>query len=796
MKHFQEILITLGASNVSLIKEAECWDLWRAEYRTPISTVVGYYLYLKNKCPLKEATAANIQYWQSTSGSSEGYEIIVTPQSDLTNDLQKAKKTFRGKNIRTSKQLLLDNFLKDFSQKPFVEEAEYFIDPSLQLENGRTVQEATKFLIQWFGDKVQTTKHAPPVDSKINNPSWLAILTANGGVGKTTLSRILCTKIRAYDPSAIPILVESEQWRHLLQSTITLDALWDLALSRRFEQAGRLLANKTALRVLIREGLFVIVFDGFDELCLSPSAVLKPQDVIGELIQLLTPEDEVGHAKILLTARETYWETIKDEAGIDKVDKVEVFKLKGFDNDQKKRYFENRLSDPTERDLALRISKAISGGIYSELNSEGNNEDKFSGVPFILDLIARYVCENDQKTINPYQTDPLLNFLEDVCRRENRRQSLDLNPFQQFMVFEELFRQFQDGFTLEDLKLCLDVICNVTDLGVISRFTNHVFLTKLGVDRYESRYGVLSTYFVARFLANGLVEMGKKTPRTEIARILAGNFTGKTQLIDWLVQQLRRLDKSVSIQAIRHAFEIVKDKENIEVRKASSMALFHLINDLIESQDKLERTQQLAEFYNATKISAAWKFEDITLTDTVRAFDFRGCEFIRCRLVGAEFKNCVFDKQTIFKNTYFEDTVIFKGCRDANQIQLMDCTYSKEAECALNQVRNLSTRVELKRAFAEDALIRALKRFRGDYGFSHIQYRHRRSGFKPGNPYNDQIWDMLLRKEIIAEHRISNVDEGGLNVVEDKELRKEISSLLDNGILGLKLREVIAGLIE
>ena len=143
-----------------------------------------------------------------------------------------------------------------------------------------------------------------------------------------------------------------------------MDVLWDLAISRRFEQAGRLLSNKTALRVLIQEGLFVVVFDGFDELCVNPSCAYQPQDVLNELQDMLTSEDDIVHARILLTSRETFWDSISDE--ID-TDKIEVFRLKGFDNDQIKQYFHARLPDATERDLALRLAKQVSGGIYENV---------------------------------------------------------------------------------------------------------------------------------------------------------------------------------------------------------------------------------------------------------------------------------------------------------------------------------------------------------------------------------------------------------------------------------------------
>ena len=57
----------------------------------------------------------------------------------------------------------------------------------------------------------------------------------------------------------------------------------------------------------------------------------------------------------------------------------------------------------------------MSGGT-EEIIQEGLNEDKPSGVPFILDLIARYVHDNPDPEANPYKSDPFASLLEDICR--------------------------------------------------------------------------------------------------------------------------------------------------------------------------------------------------------------------------------------------------------------------------------------------------------------------------------------------------------------------------------------------
>ncbi|MBA7670087.1 hypothetical protein ES703_78230 [subsurface metagenome] len=780
MTHFQEVLITLGASKTELLCETRDWDFWMAEYRTPVSEVRGYYLYLKHKCPLKAASVKNRTSWKTQSGDG-GYEVIVTPRSQLAKNTRHTHKVFAGRRIRTSKQLLWDNFLESITWKP-VSTEEYFIDPSLKLEDGTVVQSALPFLASWLTGAKKATKL-----------TTLGMLSADGGVGKTTISRMLCQTIQAYGEHVLPILVESDQWRHLFQSTITLDSIWDLAIARRFEQANRLLANEIALRSLIQEGLLVVIFDGFDELCANPTGGYRPKDVIDELQSMLTTEDETLNARILLTARTTFWSSVCDEVD---TKAIEIFHLNGFDNKQRKRYFKTRLPKLKERDIAFRISKQISVGLYDSIKREDIHEARPSGVPFVLSLIANYVENNTDAEVNPYRGDPLEHLLEDICKRENKRQSLDIEPGIQLTLFEELFREFQDDISFEDLKFYLEVVCDAADPDVLLRFTNHVFLSRIGKEVFVPRYEVLRVYFVARFLAKGLQSLSKKSQRREIARILAEQSTGKTQVIDWLLRQLRQLDDTKLQEALHHAIDIINDKDNLNILRSSSMALCHLVKHFVTASNKSERTKQLFTYYQGKTQSTELVFRNAMFTGLLKSFDFSGVPFSRCTFVDVEFKNCRFSKATKYSDCVFEGGLVFERCDNIADVQPTNCQFSPEAEHKWNTIQGKGTREEVKRAFAEDALVRALRKFKGDYGFKSIQLRHSIKGFRAGNPFNEKIWKVLRKNGVIEHHNISNVGEGGLNIANDKDLRREISQFLDNGILGVRLTQVIRDTIE
>ena len=71
---------------------------------------------------------------------------------------------------------------------------------------------------------------------------------------------------------------------------------------------------------------------------------------------------------------------------------------------------------------------------------------------------------------------------------------------------------------------------------------------------------VLCLYFLARFLAFGLINTTGKTNRSKIARLLAQDGTGKTQVLDWLIHQFQALDEVRLLSAMHHAMDIISDK--------------------------------------------------------------------------------------------------------------------------------------------------------------------------------------------------------------------------------------------
>lgn len=784
MKHFEELLLSLGASSSKALIEERHWTLWQAEFRTPITTVRGNYLYLKSSCPLQEASPKNLSNISAHVGS-DGYQVVLPPKSDLARDLKATASRFRASVAKTTQELLEEHLLKGITYRA-TDREEFFISPTVRGDGISGSKDGLPFLTRWLLGEEYTEKRAP-----------VALLCADGGIGKTTLARELCDSIRVMRPRVVPLLIESSQWKNLATTGLTLDTLWDIAIARRLEHGNLLRSNPAALRVLMQEGLLVVIFDGFDELAALSSDKNRPQEILAELTDLFTPEDEEPTARVILTSRTTYWKSISEAlaGGIP----MEVFRLSGFDNQQRKDYFERRLVDPAQRDLAQRLARQVSGAIYdgggkSRAYKEDLNEDRLAGTPFILSLIAHYVQESEDENLSPYEADPLEPLILGICRRENIRQELRIAPDRQMAILEDIFRECENEIKVEDVNLILQMH-EVEDVGARERFEHHFLLQRAKPSTLIPRYEILRVYFVARFLAKGLQRLSNSPPDRAIAEALSRNSTGQSQVAEWVAWQLKKLPQDRLEAAITHAFEIIDSPENVTTKVKAGSALCHLISLLIDEEGKNARTDQFARLTGCSARGEIRIARQKVFAGKLRSFDFTSFLFEACTFVDVDFSNCIFSKATAFIGCTFEGGLDFSNCTDIGGISFEECRASPEADLSIAATQSREANADVLRGFAEEALNRALRKFRGDLGFHAIQARRRLAGVNPRNPFNQAIWDALRKYGVVGTHEISGVSDGGLHMVDDKDVRRESQQYLDNGIIGPRLKLVLGDLI-
>jgi len=771
---FSNVVEALGGTISEPLESSSNWEFYQIKYPTPAGPMVANYLYLFHRCPLNEATPRNIARWKSLS-SGKGYTIVLPSRAELAKDLKRTARQFDGVVATTARELLLDNVLNRFSCKESEDlEDKYFIEPSLRLPDGQIVP-AVKTVTNWL-----TRPQAHDLAGNV------IILVADAGLGKTTLSRALAARLlEDPDSKAVPIRIESEQWRYLIQPTLTLQSVLGSAVLRTFPDAG-VMTSPNIFQVLVREGLLVPIFDGFDELCLHPNSPYSAASLLNELIELM---GDTG-ARVIITVRETFWE--KHKEGIPK-DQIIETRLEGFSNDQRQEFFKKRLSNPIDRDTANRIARDIGGSIYPDVSREPVQASRANGVPLILELIAIYVDGNPNATFVPDSQDSLGPLLESMCAREIVRQQLPVSADVQMQIFEELFRDYPEEISEDVLHMYVEIYAADISPDALARFESHALLSQ--GKPLKPRFELLKVYFVTRWLAYSLSQSSiNDIDRSKVASFLAESSTGHTDVLDWLADRFVQFDPQIRKASINHAIEIIKKSTRFE---AASSAIFHLT---VRISQKLEversgRTRFVLDHLSGWSANKS-EVRGMAIQGQVEGLDLSGVEFSNCVFRDLEFRNCRFDESTKFSDCRFERGLEFENCERVSLAKLETPSLSAYAERAWDRIYGKDSRVETKESVVIDALRESLRKFLGTYGFSTIKYDDRNGGALGRNPLRDALWDELLRVGILERHEISNLSSGGLHVRKDDAIRHEVRSFLDNAVLGQKLTDIRSRLLR
>ena len=769
---FSNLLEILGGQAIEVTRETKHWNHYSLRFRTPAGQLPANYVYLSSECPLAAATPSNLAFWRSQGR----YTVVPTTSSRLANNLSRTANTFGAASATTPRDLLIDNILKpiNIGSNP-LDDFQYFIEPEITISDDNSTD----------NQSVPALTHI--ATSLINGETDGAeVLVAPAGQGKTTLCRQLAAQIRARHPHVIPVLVESRQWQSLID--LTLPNVLNAALLEIAPDAISL-TNRRVFQALVREKLLIPIFDGFDELSLHPGAETSAATLLTDLLTLIGSSS----ARVLITARETFWEKHVGLFSPDTLKKIHRLNLQGFSNQQRKQFFQKRLSLPQERDIANRLSREVGSRLYQEaLDQPEQQADRASGVPLMLELIALYVDGNPKATFFPETHDPLGPLLESVCERENVRQQLDISSQQQMSVFETLFRDYQNDIPRDELGLYVEVLVPGVSPDAIDRFESHAFFSPTQGNFVAPRFETLRVYFLARWLAAQLeLSVGKRLDENaEI--ILARHATGASDIFDYLVRRFSREGKERTSATISHAVRMVRGRPNWE---GASSALFHLSQRLAQTlgKERKEKTVMVMEFMMGIK-GKDRQIQNVAVRGQISGLDFSGIQFGECKFRNATFHNCNFDEETSFVKSRFLGGLSFTNCsgEGSAQIDMTSCSLSEAAALAWDERRGHGSRGRgAKEKLAKEALREILRKFTKGGRFESIKYADRNSGPISKNPFKGEVWTALQKAGIVESHKISGVPDGGMNVVKNSNVMHEVRNYVDNAAMGNRLREAL-----
>jgi hypothetical protein len=768
---FGSVAEALGGVVSDPLATSPNWDFYKVRYHTPAGEITANYLYLAHDCPLREATPQNLSRWRSLAGSENGYTVVATTRSPLAANLKRTQGQFGGVAATTPRRLLYDNVLSRFRPAAEIEEPKYFVEPDVTRPNGsnaRALGYLTDVLVK---------------DSGVGGKGKCGvILVAGAGLGKTTLCRAVARRLLRPGSEAIPVLVESAQWRNLIN--LTLPNVLNAALLQLIPDAG-LLTNAKTFQLLVREGLLVPIFDGFDELCLHPNSDYSPARLLTELLDLA---GDTG-AQILITVRQTFWEKYAADVSSGRIEKVA---LNGFSNDQRQRFFDKRLNDASERQIANRLAKELGRFYEKGVPAEPLQADRPSGVPLLLELVALYVEGNPNATFAPRSQDPWGPLLEAMCEREQVRQQLPISVEKQMSTFEELFRDFPNDISREALEVYVTAEAPEITSDALDRFESHAFFSPGQV--VQPRFETLRVYFVARWLATKLEQASFSSGDAAISEILERNASGSSDVFDFLVPRFLALDQAKVRASIAHAVKMVGARTRWE---GACSALVHLTLRLAheKEQTKRGRTVFLASHLGSMAGSRAI-FSKLAVQGRIEGLDLTDVTFQDCIFRDAEFRNCAFHESTEFSHSRFDGALQFENCERPGRAKVVDCVFSELAERSWDIQAGRASRAAVNQSVAKEALREVLRKFLGPFGFSSIKEIDRNSGAILKNPCRDLAWDEVVKARVVERHEISGVTGGGLHISEDQDVRHEVRNFLDNAALGTRLSGVLDRIVK
>jgi hypothetical protein len=245
---FGQLIPKLRLSDGRVVTAHDNWQLWEAiEDRAFGSPERLYLLYFDSRANWTIARQAVDE--SRKQAALRRLFCVVQSSSDLAKDLPRLKKESSAVEAFTVRQLLAQSVSARLGKLAAEDSDRLFVDPDLS-PNGNL--KAIQTLSTWLKD-----------DS--GDGCRIGVLVSKAGVGKTTVARqlfrVLCGKDGA---GRFPILVESDQWAKLSdRAGLSLWDVWRESLDVHYTSA----LGREEFDLCVEYGLFLPIFDGFDELC-------------------------------------------------------------------------------------------------------------------------------------------------------------------------------------------------------------------------------------------------------------------------------------------------------------------------------------------------------------------------------------------------------------------------------------------------------------------------------------------------------------------------------------------------
>lgn len=754
---FGQLIPKLRLSDGKALTGHDKWQLWEAmEDRAFGSPEKLYLLYFDSRTTWTTARQALDE--SRKHAALRRLFCVVQNSSDLARDLPRLKKESSAIDAFTVRQLLAQSVSARLGRIDTEDSDRLFVDPDLRPDG---TAKAIQTLSAWLKD-----------DS--GDGSRIGVLVAKAGVGKTTVARqlfrILCGKEGA---GRFPILVESDQWAKLSdRAGLTLWDVWRESLDVHYTSA----LGREEFDLCVEYGLFLPIFDGFDELCTRLAGHFSASETLARLDELL--RDTEG--RVLLTTRDTFW---SDGVPSSRRQGITQFDLFAFNKQQTAKYLENRFSrqeDFPKREIASKILQRI-----SQVAHQGEMPDfreRLVAVPVVIALTAECADMDDSEAaVQKYgallsSEDPLRGLILILFERERERRKLLLDAESQLRLFSGLAFNHGDAFTLEQLKFYASLHGLQGSETQLQALQSHVALSRNGT-QFGFRFEFLGGYLAASELMEQLLHSGA-SPKV-IAR-LEQEANGGSLLIERAVAYLFAHYYLDRFELLKRAWKDTSSKDS----SAAQSGLLHIVLKAIEKEvgsgPRQERTKLLLDFIGAKNQTLL----NLIVHGKLKGLDLRGVTFEHCTLLNSGFSSCVFDSNSRFVGCAFEGFFDLDECESFDEVSYQACNLGGRARDII-QASDSRGAVPVTAEQVRSTVRTALQKFQRGLSFRVIPRSDQNKGRIAISPIKDQVWRALERHQVIFAVDSSGIRKGGLAIGNSRhdEVRLFLSNAIPTGLL-------------
>ncbi len=407
IRRLLELRESTAVNEIPIASVPDRWALYVGESVVLRYQYTVYFLHLLSDCTLEDVPQAGASLVNPKLTDvifAPSLERLLTRDESRLDDVRHWLRQPRGiLSIPQFISQLLQVTLSKYREKLATLRPSYFVEPPVESEAQSKGQLSRPL-------RAHLAKAAPNLG--------VGVLLAEAGQGKTHTTLQLAATLT----TSIPIYVDSRLWKGSTPEHLT-DPWKTITSSMSHFGAPvpwAIDAERDFVSIMLRAGIFSLIFDGFDEYIYWNRGRLDPI----ETLRLLGALGDDSSSGVLVTSRTSFWES--DVAGDFDLDISHTrYRLVPFDRRHAYVFFESRFDGTNQ-------SPARAMELYDTLrSSDGDSAAGFVGRGFVLELIADLVARADALPTLPTGASIARRVMKAICQREQVRQSLPLNSEQQ-----------------------------------------------------------------------------------------------------------------------------------------------------------------------------------------------------------------------------------------------------------------------------------------------------------------------------------------------------------------------------